>query len=62
VIGPAAVPGGILPDRRLVGVVVFALYLAAVAACFVYFYPIYTGEAITYDQWWTRMWLGTRWV
>jgi dolichyl-phosphate-mannose-protein mannosyltransferase len=62
IVGPAPVPGGVLPDRRLVGIVVFALYVAAVALCFAYFYPVFAGKVITYNEWWTRMWLGSRWV
>ncbi len=33
-----------------------------VAACFAYFYPIYTGGNLTYAEWFARMWLGNRWV
>ena len=49
-------------DRRLVGAVIAGTYVALVAACFAYFYPIFTGELIPYDEWWSRMWLGSRWV
>ncbi|HEX6499358.1 MAG TPA: glycosyltransferase family 39 protein [Micromonosporaceae bacterium] len=51
-----------IPDRHLVGALVAAVYVLAVAACFAYFYPIYTAKVMTYAQWWARMWLGTRWV
>ena len=48
--------------RHLAGPAIAAGYTLAVAACFAYFYPIYTGETITYAEWWARMWLGSRWV
>jgi dolichyl-phosphate-mannose--protein O-mannosyl transferase len=34
-------------------IVVFILFL--------YFFPLYVGESITYDQWRQRMWLAT-WI
>jgi dolichyl-phosphate-mannose-protein mannosyltransferase len=49
-------------DRRLVGALLLGAFVLTVAACFAYFYPIYTGRTLTYAQWWARMWLGTRWV
>jgi dolichyl-phosphate-mannose--protein O-mannosyl transferase len=61
-IGPAPVRGEALPDRRLIGTVIAGIFVGAVAICFVYFYPIYTGKVITYAEWWARMWLGSRWV
>jgi dolichyl-phosphate-mannose-protein mannosyltransferase len=53
------VPG---PDRRALGSLVFGAYLLIVAWCFMYFYPIYTGETIRYTDWFARMWLGGRWI
>ena len=34
-----------------------ALVLVLIALNFIYFYPIFTGEIITYDSWYARMWL-----
>ncbi len=48
--------------RRTVGAVIAGSYLGVIAVCFAYFYPIYTGQAITYASWWARMWLGNHWV
>jgi dolichyl-phosphate-mannose-protein mannosyltransferase len=62
IIGGSPATPGQSPDRRLVGTMVAAVYVAAVALCFAYFYPIYVGKVITYAQWWARMWLGSRWV
>jgi dolichyl-phosphate-mannose--protein O-mannosyl transferase len=42
--------------------VVVGVYLLAIAACFAYFYPIYTGAQLTYAEWLSRMWLGSRWI
>jgi dolichyl-phosphate-mannose-protein mannosyltransferase len=49
-------------ERRGIGALVIGAYVLLVAACFAYFYPIYVGESIPYEDWWARMWLGTRWV
>ncbi len=71
VISPAPAWGEPLPvrpqkilgfDRRLVGVVLLGAYVLAVAICFMYFYPIYTGQKIPYNDWSARMWLGGRWI
>jgi dolichyl-phosphate-mannose-protein mannosyltransferase len=50
------------PDRQLIGTVVAATYVTLVALCFAYFHPIFVGQLIPYDDWWSRMWLGGRWV
>ncbi len=60
-------PGGTVTgpgrcDRQLIGGVTAGVYLVLVALCFAYFYPIFVGQMITYDEWWSRMWLGGRWV
>jgi dolichyl-phosphate-mannose-protein mannosyltransferase len=57
---PAAGTG--MVDRRLVGAIILGAYVLVVAACFAYFYPIYTGEIIPYSDWSARMWLGGRWI
>ncbi|WP_433076919.1 dolichyl-phosphate-mannose--protein mannosyltransferase [Dactylosporangium sp. CA-052675] len=44
------------------GAVLAGGYVLVVAANFAYFYPIYTGDTITYAQWMARMWLGARWI
>jgi dolichyl-phosphate-mannose--protein O-mannosyl transferase len=61
-IGKARAPGDPPDEVRLVGVTAAGLYVFLVALTFAYFYPIYTGHVITYDDWWARMWLGMRWV
>jgi dolichyl-phosphate-mannose-protein mannosyltransferase len=49
-------------ERRAMGVIFGAAVILAVAIIFAYFYPIYVGSNITYDQWLARMWLGNRWI
>ncbi len=49
-------------DRRMVGAVLAGGYLLAVGLCFAYFYPVYTGQVLTYAEWSARMWLGGRWI
>lgn len=43
--------------RRTIGAVVAGAYLLAVIGNFAYFYPILSGQVVTYDQWHARMWL-----
>jgi dolichyl-phosphate-mannose--protein O-mannosyl transferase len=42
--------------RRQIGLGAVCLYLAVVAATFVYFYPVLTGEPLSPAEWRTRMW------
>jgi dolichyl-phosphate-mannose--protein O-mannosyl transferase len=49
-------------DRRMVGAVIAGAYVLLVAICFAYFYPIYVGQVIPYEDWSARMWLGGRWI
>lgn len=50
-------------ERRTNGVILSGAYLAAVALCFVYFYPLYTAMTLTHEQWWARLWwLGDAWI
>ncbi|HEV7965132.1 MAG TPA: glycosyltransferase family 39 protein [Actinoplanes sp.] len=49
-------------DRQLIGTVAAGVYVAAVALCFAYFFPIFVGQLIPYDSWSARMWLGSRWI
>jgi dolichyl-phosphate-mannose-protein mannosyltransferase len=62
IIGPSPARSGAPPDRRAIGTIIAAAYLCAVAICFVYFYPVFTGGAMTYEGWWAHMWLDQRWV
>ncbi len=62
IMGPAPARGSPVSDRRLFGAIFAAVYVALVALCFAYFYPIYVGKVITYAQWTARMWLGGRWI
>ncbi|MFG2037491.1 dolichyl-phosphate-mannose--protein mannosyltransferase [Dactylosporangium sp. NPDC048998] len=49
-------------DHRMIGSIIAGAYVLLVAACFAYFYPIYAGMDISYTEWFSRMWLGSRWV
>ena len=49
-------------DRHLIGTVAAGAYVLAVALCFVYFYPLFVGQVMTYHQWIARLWLGPRWT
>jgi dolichyl-phosphate-mannose--protein O-mannosyl transferase len=49
-------------NRRMVGAIVAGGYVVLVALCFAYFYPVYTGQILTYAEWSARMWLGNRWI
>ncbi|MBV8602672.1 MAG: hypothetical protein JO359_13990, partial [Candidatus Eremiobacteraeota bacterium] len=42
-----------IPENRL-GI---GIFMAAVLASFIFFYPVVAGTPITYDQWHSRMWL-----
>ncbi|BCY15047.1 dolichyl-phosphate-mannose--protein mannosyltransferase [Actinoplanes sp. L3-i22] len=60
-------PGGMTvgaarTDRQLIGTVVAATYIVLVALCFAYFYPVFVGKTMPYDDWSIRMWLGSRWI
>lgn len=47
--------------RRRVGMVLVGIYLGLVVANFLYFYPVLTGVALSYDAWRARMWR-TSWI
>jgi dolichyl-phosphate-mannose-protein mannosyltransferase len=49
------------PQQQPWMVALIGLYLLAVVAAAWWFYPIWTGEVIPYDQWQLRMWMPT-WV
>jgi dolichyl-phosphate-mannose--protein O-mannosyl transferase len=60
-------PGGMArgparTDRQLIGVVVAATYVVLVALCFAYFWPVFVGKTMPYNDWSVRMWLGSRWI
>lgn len=61
IIGPRPALGT-QSDRRLIGAVIAGAYMLIIAACFAYFYPIYAGSNLTYAEWFSRMWLGNRWI
>jgi dolichyl-phosphate-mannose-protein mannosyltransferase len=42
--------------RRKVGLGVVCLYVALVAATFVFFYPVLTGQPLPHSEWLLRMW------
>ncbi len=42
--------------RRLVGGLLVGAYAMAVLVAFAYFYPIWTGQTISYSAWYARMW------
>jgi dolichyl-phosphate-mannose-protein mannosyltransferase len=50
------------PYGRMIGAGLLGVYLLAVARNFMYFYPLYIGEKITYADWFHHMWLGARWI
>jgi dolichyl-phosphate-mannose--protein O-mannosyl transferase len=62
IIGPPPGTPGVSADRRLYGALIAGAYIALVAACFGYFYPIYSGQHLPYASWFARMWLGNRWI
>ncbi len=56
-------PGAPKDENRLLYGTVFAgFFVLMVALSFVYFYPIWTGEALTTEAWNRRMLLGNRWI
>ncbi|MFC6154185.1 dolichyl-phosphate-mannose--protein mannosyltransferase [Nocardioides yefusunii] len=52
-IGPKRGPS----TRRTVSAVVAGLFLIVAIALFAFFWPIWTDQLITYDEWSSRMWL-----
>ena len=43
--------------RREISQALITVAIVLIALNFIYFYPIFTGEVITYDAWYARMWL-----
>ena len=49
------------PERRLTGALIAGAFIAVVVLCFAYFWPIYTGDPLPYEEWRSRMWLDS-WI
>jgi dolichyl-phosphate-mannose--protein O-mannosyl transferase len=60
-IGAILGPPGSTERRRVVGAAGAGVLMLLIFWNFIYFWPLYTGEAIPIDQWRARMWLDT-WV
>ncbi|GGT34568.1 dolichyl-phosphate-mannose--protein mannosyltransferase [Streptomyces purpureus] len=60
-IGAIVGPPGSDERRRTVGAVGAGVLVLLIVWNFIYFWPLYTGEAIPMDAWRSRMWLDT-WV
>lgn len=60
-IGAILGPPGSSERRRTFGAVAAGVLVLLIVWNFIYFWPLYTGQAIPMDQWRNRMWLDT-WV
>ncbi|MGW1027281.1 dolichyl-phosphate-mannose--protein mannosyltransferase [Streptomyces sp. NPDC002577] len=60
-IGAILGPPGSSERRRVVGATASGVLVLLIAWNFIYFWPIYTGQAIPLDSWRSRMWLDT-WI
>lgn len=60
-IGAIVGPPGSTERRRVIGATAAGVLVLLIAWNFIYFWPIYTGQAIPIDSWRSRMWLDT-WV
>ncbi|MFG3497890.1 dolichyl-phosphate-mannose--protein mannosyltransferase [Streptomyces sp. NPDC047928] len=62
-LGPAGPPDphGLTERRRLIGAVGAGVLVLLIIWNFIYFWPLFTGQAIPMDDWRGRMWLDT-WV
>ncbi|MFE1928543.1 dolichyl-phosphate-mannose--protein mannosyltransferase [Streptomyces asoensis] len=60
-LGALAGPPGAGPRRRVRGLVAAGVVVLLITWNFVYFFPLYTGRTIPYDDWHARMWLDT-WI
>ncbi|WP_409329137.1 dolichyl-phosphate-mannose--protein mannosyltransferase [Trujillonella humicola] len=49
-------PASASHTRRQVGLGVVSLYVGVVAATFVFFYPVLTGQPLSHGEWLDRMW------
>ncbi|MFJ4485079.1 dolichyl-phosphate-mannose--protein mannosyltransferase [Streptomyces longwoodensis] len=60
-IGAIVGPPGSSDTRRMAGATGAGVLVLLIAWNFIYFWPLYTGQAIPIDSWRSRMWLDT-WV
>jgi dolichyl-phosphate-mannose--protein O-mannosyl transferase len=60
-VGALVGPPGASDTRRVAGATGAGVLVLLIAWNFIYFWPIYTGQAIPIDDWRSRMWLDT-WV
>ncbi|MER5429212.1 phospholipid carrier-dependent glycosyltransferase [Streptomyces sp. NPDC002588] len=60
-IGALVGPPGSSDTRRVAGATGAGVLVLLIAWNFIYFWPLYTGQAIPIDQWRSRMWIDT-WV
>ncbi|MFF7974087.1 phospholipid carrier-dependent glycosyltransferase [Streptomyces sp. NPDC007905] len=60
-IGAVVGPPGSSDTRRVIGASAAGVLVLLIAWNFIYFWPLYTGQAIPIDSWRSRMWLDT-WV
>lgn len=60
-VGAIIGPPNSTDTRRVVGATAAGVLVLLIAWNFIYFWPLYTGQAIPLDQWRSRMWLDT-WV
>lgn len=60
-IGALVGPPGSSDTRRVAGATGAGVLILLIAWNFIYFWPLYTGQAIPIDDWRSRMWLDT-WV
>jgi dolichyl-phosphate-mannose--protein O-mannosyl transferase len=49
-------------ERRLYGTIFAGTFVLTVALCFWWYYPLFVGNSIPYEDWLRRMLLGNRWV
>jgi dolichyl-phosphate-mannose--protein O-mannosyl transferase len=55
ILGPAKASA----KRRLTGALIVGAYVVIVAVAFAYFYPILSGQVISYDDWKSHMWFSS---
>jgi dolichyl-phosphate-mannose--protein O-mannosyl transferase len=60
-LGDVLGPADASPRRRQTGIAVVAAFLVLVILAAWWFYPIWTGQVIPYEQWRMRMWFQS-WV
>ncbi|HEX5740922.1 MAG TPA: phospholipid carrier-dependent glycosyltransferase [Pilimelia sp.] len=54
--------GGDSAAARATAIGIAAGYVLLVAACFAWYYPLFVGTSIPYDEWQSRILLGNRWI